>query len=496
MMGAAGLKGPSAATAVVRQRLSAVPRSTRSISTFRPQRFQLAGQKSQLTLTSSGTASWRRAALAASPAAIRFNSTSSESTPASVPETTTPIDPTDVGYDISEIPEKIGYLKELGLDYGWGPSSMLQYVIEHIHIWTGMPWWASIVGAAVLVRVGLFKPTMAASDTGARTHNARPLIDPLRQEMMKARMNGQTHEFQIKKAELDKVQAQHGIKPSKAFIPMLQIPLGYGIFRVVRGMTSLPVPGLLTESALWLNDLTVADQLYLIPVITASCLYFTLKKGGETGTMDILNTSAGKAMLIGLPAISFTFMAFQPGALQLYFLSTGVLGLAQAYIINNANFRNAMGMAIPIRRQAPQDMSNLEQLQTRLAELQTNPEKFKKAEPTNSNISTIDRVQKSISSWSEKAKQEVTDKWSEVRGNSTKNADGSRAAGPRLSTDDRQSAERYEKEARAREAALREERNHARRSAHMRTLASERQKAQNSLKNLQAVGRDNQARRK
>lgn len=247
-----------------------------------------------MTLTSSGTASWRRAALAASPAAIRFNSTSSESTPASVPETTTPIDPTDVGFDISEIPEKIGYLKELGLDYGWGPSSMLQYVIEHIHIWTGMPWWASIVGAAVLVRVGLFKPTMAASDTGARTHNARPLIDPLRQEMMKARMNGQTHEFQIKKAELDKVQAQHGIKPSKAFIPMLQIPLGYGIFRVVRGMTSLPVPGLLTESALWLNDLTVADQLYLIPVITASCLYFTLKVSNPTPCSWQLSTETNE----------------------------------------------------------------------------------------------------------------------------------------------------------------------------------------------------------
>jgi YidC/Oxa1 family membrane protein insertase len=214
--------------------------------------------------------------------------------------------------------------------------------------------------------------------------------------------------------------------------------------------------------------------------------------------MDILNTSAGKAMLIGLPAISFTFMAFQPGALQLYFLSTGLLGLGQAYIINNAKFRNAMGMAIPIRRQAPEDMSNLEQLQARLAELQANPEKFnKQPEPTNdNNISTIDRVQRNISSWSEKAKREVTDKWSEVRGNSTKNADGSRAAKPRLTEEDRRAAERYEKEANAREAALREERNHARRSAHMRTLAAERQKAQDSFKNLQAVGRDNQARRK
>lgn len=247
-----------------------------------------------MTLASSGTASWRRAALVAGPATIRFNSTSSDPTPASVPETTTPIDPSDVGFDISEIPEKIGYLKELGLDYGWGPSSMLQYLIEHIHIYAGMPWWASIVGAAILVRVGLFKPTMGASDTGARTHNARPLIDPLRQEMMKARLDGQTHQFQIKKAEIDKIQAELGIKPSKAFIPMLQIPLGYGIFRVVRGMTSLPVPALLNESALWLKDLTVADPFYAIPVITASCLYLTLRVSDLPRCLRQLTTDTNK----------------------------------------------------------------------------------------------------------------------------------------------------------------------------------------------------------
>ena len=149
--------------------------------------------------------------------------------------------------------------------------------------------------------------------------------------------------------------------------------------------------------------------------------------------MDILQTSAGKAMLLGLPAVSFAFMAFQPGALQLYFLSTGVLGLLQAYIINNSAFRSAMGMAIPRRAQAPQDLSNLEQLQARLAELQQNPEKFKQQEAAvpESNVSAIDRVQKNISSWSSKARQEVSEKWSEVKGNATKNADGSIAAKPR-----------------------------------------------------------------
>ncbi|KAI2793885.1 hypothetical protein POX_a00473 [Penicillium oxalicum] len=496
MMGSTGLRGPSLAAALVRQRLANHPRSVRSISTLRPKYFP--GQKSQLTLTSSATIPWRYTTLAAGPAALRFNSTSSIPDPAPVAESTTPIDPSDVSFDISQIPEKIGYLKELGLDYGWGPSSLLQYVIEHIHVWTGLPWWASIVSAAVLVRIALFKPTMGASDTGARTHNARSVIDPIRHEMMKARVEGQTQLMQIKKAELDKIQAEHGIKSYKAFVPMLQIPLGYGIFRVVRGMTALPVPGLLTESALWLNDLTVADPMYLIPVITSGCLYLTLKRGGETGTMDILQTSAGKAMLLGLPAVSFAFMAFQPGALQLYFLSTGVLGLLQAYIINNSAFRSAMGMAIPRRAQAPQDLSNLEQLQARLAELQQNPEKFKQQEAAvpESNVSAIDRVQKNISSWSSKARQEVSEKWSEVKGNATKNADGSIAAKPRLSEEAQRAAERYEQEAQAREAALREERNHARRAAHMRALAAEREKAQNATKNFQSAGRKSHSRRK
>ncbi|KAF7720187.1 Uncharacterized protein PECH_008590 [Penicillium ucsense] len=500
MMGATGLGGPSKAAATMRQRLAIQPRSIRSISTLRPKRFP--GHRGQLNLTSSVNSSWRYTALAAGPAAVRFNSTTPTPSPAPVAESTTPIDPSDVGFDISQLSEKIGYLKELGLDYGWGPSSMLQYVIEHIHIYTGLPWWASIVSAAVLVRLALFKPTMAASDTGARTHNARAIIDPIRHEMMKARMDGQTHQMQIKQAELKEIQNAHGIKPMKAFIPMLQIPLGYGIFRVVRGMTALPVPGLLSESALWLNDLTVADPYYLIPVINASCLYFTLKRGGETGTMDILQTSAGKALLIGLPSVSFAFMAFQPGALQLYFLSTGLLGLAQAFIINNNAFRNAMGMAIPKRATPAQNLTNLEQLQARLAELQKNPEKFRQqgveasAPASDASVSTIDRVQKNISTWSNKARQEVSEKWGEVKGNTTKNADGSVAAKPRLSAEAQRAAERYEQEAQAREAALREERNHARRAAHMRALAAEREKAQNMSKNFQSTGRKTPSRRK
>jgi YidC/Oxa1 family membrane protein insertase len=204
-----------------------------------------------------------------------------EPAPAPVPETTTPgefVEANDLSdFDLSTVPERIGYLHDLGLDYGWGPSSVAQYVIEHIHIWGGMPWWASIIGAGLLIRVLLLKPMLDASDIAAKMHNAKPLITPLREEMMRAMQQGDQLAVQQKRAEISRLHAAHGITAWKSFVPMLQVPFGYGIFRAVGGMTNLPVPGLLNETLLWINDMTVADPTYILPAITSALMYLTFK---------------------------------------------------------------------------------------------------------------------------------------------------------------------------------------------------------------------------
>jgi YidC/Oxa1 family membrane protein insertase len=58
---------------------------------------------------------------------------------------------------------------------------------------------------------------------------------------------------------------------------MLQAPLGFGMFRVIRGMTGLPVPALLNEQVLWLTDLTMADPYMILPIVSSFCLYKTFK---------------------------------------------------------------------------------------------------------------------------------------------------------------------------------------------------------------------------
>jgi YidC/Oxa1 family membrane protein insertase len=214
------------------------------------------------------------------PAAIRFNSTSSGPTPAEIIPDRLPADQlTDVPnvYDITTIPERIGYLHDLGLDYGWGPAAIMQYVIEHVHIWSGMPWWASIVAVGVMSRAVLFKAVMNASENAARMNNIKDKVDPLRKRMIELGREGNQQETQVVRAQLAEINKQHGITMWRSLIPMLQMPIGFGMFRVVRGMTSLPVPALATETVAWLNDLTIADPTYTLPIIASVALGLTLK---------------------------------------------------------------------------------------------------------------------------------------------------------------------------------------------------------------------------
>ncbi|KAJ5099610.1 hypothetical protein N7532_006611 [Penicillium argentinense] len=506
MMGAAGLKGPSAAAVFAQQRLTAVPRSYRSISTFRSQHSRITTRPGQLASGLSGNAPWRTASIAAGPAAVRFNSTSSSETPASTSE---PIasdgasQATDLlSSDISSIPEHLGYLKELGLDYGIGPSSMIEWLIEHIHIWGGLPWWASIVGAGVAVRLALLKPMLDASDNAAKMHNMKPQSEPLRAEMTRAMKENNQIEMQKKRAELSQLNKEHGVSAWKSLVSMLQIPLGFGTFRVVRGMCSLPVPALLDESLLWIKDLTVHDPLYILPALSSMMMYFTFKRGGETGLSDMFNTSMGKTILIGLPTLSFAFIATMPGALQLYFCATGAFALAQAYVINNTTIRTMLGMTIP--RKVTANSAAGAETRNYLAELQERVNKRQKqlreeyknasepAEPKE--VSKIDSMMSGVSSHFKKVAGEVNDTMREKMGQGpAKNADGSPAAPPRLTDAERRKAEEYEKEQRSLDEYRRAERNHARRKAQMQALRNERDKAQASLKRHQDAAKQQQS---
>ncbi|OJJ33023.1 hypothetical protein ASPWEDRAFT_116382 [Aspergillus wentii DTO 134E9] len=465
------------------------------MSSFRSQTAKLPTRYGRLNQTLSGNLSWRATSSLPGPSSARFNSTTSAasaSTAAAATETVSdaPGDLSDISAtDINLIPEKVGYLKELGLDYGWGPSAMIEYVIEHLHIWGGMPWWASIIGAGVLVRLALLKPVLGAADTSARMQSIKHIVNPLRSQMMAYGKEGNQAEMTRARAELQDVHIRHGVKPWKSFLPLIQIPFGFGCYRVVKGMTSLPVPGLASEQLLWLQDLTVADPYYILPAITALSMHLSFRKGGESGMNEMSQTSFGKMFLYGLPAFSTLFVAFFPSALQLYFVGTGLMALGQSYLLSSNSFRRFANIAIAKPSasggSAGQGQSEQSKAIRMLSDAITAEKAKMKTESPSADLSFIDRALNSIKESKQNITRDATEKLNDMRGNPSKNPDGSPVAPPRLSEKDLKTAADYEKRRNEEEEWKREERNHARRQAYMQAMENEREKARSSLKSKQ-----------
>ncbi|KAG9616535.1 hypothetical protein KCU64_g23255, partial [Aureobasidium melanogenum] len=80
--------------------------------------------------------------------------------------------------DYANLPERLGFLKDLGLDYGYGPTSVIEWSLEHVHVLSGMPWWASIAATAFLYRLALVPMFMKASENGAKMRAMQPITKP------------------------------------------------------------------------------------------------------------------------------------------------------------------------------------------------------------------------------------------------------------------------------------------------------------------------------
>lgn len=175
-------------------------------------------------------------------------------------------------------PEYIGFLKELGLDYGWGPTSMMQFWLEHVHLWTDLSWVSSVILTAVITRLILFVPLMKASDASAKMREINPVLRPLREAAQEAIGKGDNQEYLNVSKKVRNIQKAAGVKYTHMFLPAaIQIPLGIGTWRTCSGLAHYPIPALTQESCLWITDLTRFDPYFVLPVLTSAFVWLNMK---------------------------------------------------------------------------------------------------------------------------------------------------------------------------------------------------------------------------
>ena len=204
----------------------------------------------------------------------------------------------------------------LTVDYGMFTfiAQPLFWLLSWLHALFGNWGWA-IIAIVVLLKAALFPLSTAQYKSMAKMRAVQPRI-----EALKERYGEDRQQFQMAMMELYKKEK---INPIGGCLPMLiPIPIFLALYWVLIESVELrqaPWIG-------WIQNLTASDPYFILPVLNLAVMYLTQKLTPTPG-MDPMQ----KKMMQFMPLVFGVMMAFFPSGLVLYWVTNGLLGLAQQW---------------------------------------------------------------------------------------------------------------------------------------------------------------------
>lgn len=230
---------------------------------------------------------------------------------------------------VNQVVHQIGDLKAMGLCNNT-PIGALQYVMEAVHVTSGLPWWISIALTTVLIRTLLLPIVLNQQRMQVPMMKLRPEMDAIKLKLTEYTSNGQQMEAQKERLKLQQLFKEHKINPLAMFMPSLLSAIVFMcFFWAIKRMADLPVPGFEDGGAAWFKDLTKKDPYYFIPI---SSMLSTLAIIEFTAEMGSSMSSGMKTFVRFMMLVSFPVMSSFPAAVHCYWFSSNVFMLAFTFL--------------------------------------------------------------------------------------------------------------------------------------------------------------------
>lgn len=224
------------------------------------------------------------------------------------------------------------------------PVAALQYLIDYVHIFTGLNWWASIALTTVLIRCVTLPLMINQLKATSKFTLLRPRLEEIKEEMQNRDMSpSAVSEGQQRMQQLFK---EYGVTPFTPLKGLLfQGPIFVSFFVAINNMVE-KVPSFKEGGAFWFTDLTTPDSMYILPVLTALTFWITvecnMQEGmeGNPAANTIKNVSRGFAVLTVPLTASFAKGIF------CYWITANLFSLMYGLVIKNPAVKKALNIPI------------------------------------------------------------------------------------------------------------------------------------------------------
>lgn len=207
---------------------------------------------------------------------------------------------------------------DLTVDYGilFWLSQPLFGLLKFLHGLVGN-WGVAIILITIIVKGAMYWLTKKQYESMAKMRNLAPKMQQLKERYGDDRQKMSQAMMEMYKKE--KVNPMGGCFPL-----LLQMPIFLALYWVLLESVELRH----ADFILWINDLSVADPYYVLPILTGASMYLLQK----LQPMTITDPMQQKIMQF-MPVAMSVFFFFFPAGLVLYWLISNVITLIQAKII-------------------------------------------------------------------------------------------------------------------------------------------------------------------
>ena len=213
------------------------------------------------------------------------------------------------------------------VQFGWMEfiAAPLFYLLRWIYDYVPNYGWAIII-MTVAINMVLFPLKLKSWRSMQKMQKVAPEVKSIQERYKKYGMRDPRK--QQMNQEIMELYKRGGINPVGGCLPMLlQMPIWFGLYR----MLTVTIELRHAPWMLWINDLSVKDPYYILPVLMGVTMYVMQKMTPMTAT-----DPAQQKMMTMMPLMFGGMFVIFPvsSGLVLYILSSNVVGIAQQWYLN------------------------------------------------------------------------------------------------------------------------------------------------------------------